>query len=47
MRILIVGTTHGAEIRGAVIAIHGLARALRDRGPAVTLLQAARPEHRW
>lgn len=46
MRILIVGTTHGAEIRGAGIAVHGLARALRDRGHTVTLLQAARPKHR-
>jgi glycosyltransferase involved in cell wall biosynthesis len=45
MRILIVGTSHRAEIRGATIAIHGFVRELRDRGHEVTLVQAARPEH--
>jgi glycosyltransferase involved in cell wall biosynthesis len=46
VRILIVGRHHGAQIRGATVAVHGLARALAGRGHAVTLLQSARPEHR-
>lgn len=45
MRILLVGTHHRAEIRGAHVAVHGLARTLRDRGHDVTLLQAADPRH--
>lgn len=46
MRILLVGRRHGAEIRGATIVTHGLARALAARGHQVTLLASARPEHR-
>jgi glycosyltransferase involved in cell wall biosynthesis len=46
MRILIVGRRHAAEIRGATIVTHGLARALAARGHRVTLLASARPEHR-
>jgi glycosyltransferase involved in cell wall biosynthesis len=46
MRILLVGTNHRAEIRSATIAHYGFARELRDRGHRVTLLQAAKPEHR-
>ncbi len=46
MRILLVGGHHHAQIRGRTVAIHGLAHALRDRGHEVTLLHAARPEHR-
>ena len=45
LRILLVGTAHGAEIRGASQAIHGLASALAARHD-VTLLQAAAPAHR-
>ncbi len=40
-----VATNHRAEIRGAMIAIHGYTRALVARGHDVTLLQAAKPEH--
>jgi glycosyltransferase involved in cell wall biosynthesis len=46
MRILLVGRHHGERIRGATVALHGLARALSARGHAVTLLQSASPEHR-
>lgn len=46
MRILILGSHHRASLRGANVAIRGLAVALRDRGHAVTLVQAAHPEHR-
>ncbi len=46
MRILMPGNNHRAEIRGPLTFIHGLARTLVDRGHDVTLLQAARPEHR-
>ena len=46
MRILIAGIVHRAEVRGGNTFIHGLARTLRDRGHDVSLLQAARPEHR-
>jgi len=46
VRVLLVGTQHGADIRGATVAVHGFARGLRDRGHDVTFVQAARPEHR-
>lgn len=46
MRILLVGTKHFAELRGAAVAYYGLARALRDRGHELTFLQSARPEDR-
>ena len=47
LRILVVGVVYReAAIRGANVAIHGLARALCDRGHDVTLLQGAPPEHR-
>ncbi|MFQ5512794.1 MAG: glycosyltransferase family 4 protein [Myxococcota bacterium] len=46
MRILLAGTNHRAEIRSATIVHYGFARELRDRGHRVTLLQAAKPEHR-
>ena len=45
MRILLVAPSHKEVIRGAMVLVHGLARALRDHGHHVTLLQAARPEH--
>jgi len=47
MRILITGNSHRAEIRGPIIYYEGLARSLRDRGHEVSLLQAAKPEHRF
>jgi glycosyltransferase involved in cell wall biosynthesis len=46
MRILLVGRRHGAEIRGATVVTHGLARALAARGHRVTLVSSAHPEHR-
>ncbi len=46
LKILLVSRLHRAEIRGSLVATHGLARELRDRGHDVTLLHAARPEHR-
>jgi glycosyltransferase involved in cell wall biosynthesis len=47
MRILIVGNSHRAEIRGPIVYYQGLAKAVRDRGHDVTLLQSAHPEHRF
>lgn len=46
MRILICGGKHPGRIGGGTVGIHGLAIALRDRGHDVTLLHAARREHR-
>jgi glycosyltransferase involved in cell wall biosynthesis len=46
MRILLLGGVHRAQIRGGVVAIHGLVRALRDRGHEVTLVHAALPQNR-
>ncbi|MFQ5512796.1 MAG: glycosyltransferase family 4 protein [Myxococcota bacterium] len=46
MRVLLVSRHHGAEIRGATVATHGLVRALAQRGHEVTLIHSARPEHR-
>jgi glycosyltransferase involved in cell wall biosynthesis len=46
MRILLIGRRHGAQIRGATVATHGLAHALAARGHDVSLLESARPEHR-
>ena len=46
MRILICGGKHPNRIGGGTVGIHGLALALRDRGHDVTLLHAARREHR-
>src|SRR5262245_21550373 len=46
MRILICGGKHPGWIGGGTIAAHGLACTLRDRGHDVTLLYAARREHR-
>jgi glycogen(starch) synthase len=46
LRVLLVSRHHGAEVRGATVATHGLARALRDRGHEITLVHSAEPEHR-
>ena len=46
MKVLLVGTKHFGDIRGAAVAYYGLARALRDRGHDVTFVQTARPEDR-
>jgi glycosyltransferase involved in cell wall biosynthesis len=46
MRILLCGGKHPGRIGGATVGVHGLALALRDRGHDVTLLFAARREHR-
>jgi glycosyltransferase involved in cell wall biosynthesis len=46
VNVLVVGTKHFADIRGAAVAYYGLARALRDRGHDVTFVQTARPEDR-
>ncbi len=46
MNLLLVGRHHDAEIHGATVALHGLARALAERGHRVALLQSAQAEHR-
>ena len=46
MKVLIVAGGHDHDIRGGTIAIHGLARALRDRGHELTILHAAKPADR-
>ncbi len=46
LSVLVAGYHHRANILGAHVFIHGLVRALRDRGHRVTFLQVARPDHR-
>jgi glycosyltransferase involved in cell wall biosynthesis len=46
VRILLLGLHHGEHLRGASTAIHGLAHGLAAAGHELTLVQAARPEHR-